>query len=313
MSTPFSELASFVWSIADTLRGSFKPHQYGDVILPFVVLRRMDCVLEPTKAAVLGEFKRRQALGEREREPYLLKKANAQFYNVYEASLPALLSEPDALADNLRAYVRGFSPSTRDIFDNLKFDEVVTDLAKAKLLFAITQKFVQIDLHPDDVSNEQMGQVFEELIRRFAESSNETAGDHFTPREVVQLMVRLLLEPDAELLRRESVIKTIYDPTCGTGAMLSVAEAHVRAENPDAVFRVYGQEINKQSHAICKADMLFKGQDLNRIACENTLTADAFPDEKFDYMLSNPPFGVDWKEFQGQMRVKFAATFSNTI
>ena len=276
-------LSSFIWSVADLLRGDYKQSEYGKVILPFTVLRRLDCVLEPTKAAVLAELaKRTQA--KINPEPFLLRKSGQLFYNTSPLDLKKLMGDQDHIGENLRAYMQAFSPAVRDIFESFDFHTQIDRLAKAGLLYLVTEKFANIDLHPDAVSNAQMGAVFEELIRKFAELSNETAGEHFTPREVIRLMVNLLFIEDDEALTKPGVVRSLYDPTAGTGGMLSVAGEHLASLNPDARLVMYGQELNAESYAICKADMLIKGQDIANIIFGNTLSADGLPGKHFDYM-----------------------------
>jgi type I restriction enzyme M protein len=293
-------LSSFIWSVADLLRGDYRQSEYGRVILPFTVLRRLDCVLEPTKDAVLAELKIRKKAGLNP-EPFLLKKAGQHFYNTSRLDMKTLMGDQDHIGENLRKYVEGFSKDVRDIFERFDFHTQIDRLEKAKLLYLVTEKFANIDLHPKVVSNAQMGAVFEELIRRFAELSNETAGEHFTPREVIRLMVNLLFIEDDEALTRTGVVRHIYDPTAGTGGMLSVAGEHLAELNPKARLVMYGQELNAESYAICKADMLIKGQDIANIVFGNTLSADGLPGKRFDYMLSNPPFGVEWKKIQKEV------------
>jgi len=294
-------LSAFIWSVADLLRGDYKQSDYGKVILPFTVLRRLDCVLAPTKAAVLEEFARRSAEGLNP-EPFLRRAAGLSFYNTSPMDMGRLVGDADHIAENLYAYVQAFSPDVRDIFERFEFVAQVDRLAKAGLLYQVAEKFARIDLHPGSVDNHQMGLAFEELIRRFAELSNETAGEHFTPREVIKLMVSLLFVEDDDLLSKPSVVRTIYDPTAGTGGMLSVAEDYLAAHNPTARLTMYGQELNPESYAICKADMLIKGQDVTNIVFGNTLSDDGHPARKFDYMLSNPPFGVEWKKVEKVVR-----------
>ena len=296
-------LSSFLWSVADLLRGDYKQSDYGKVILPFTVLRRLDCVLEPTKAAVLTELAKRTA-AKLNPEPFLLRKSGQLFYNTSPLTLKTLMGDQDHIAENLRKYLEGFSPAVRDIFVHFEFQAQIDRLAKAGLLYLVTEKFATIDLHPDTVSNAQMGAVFEELIRKFAELSNETAGEHFTPREVIRLMVNLLFIEDDEALTKPGVVRSLYDPTAGTGGMLSVADEHLASLNPDARLVMFGQELNPESYAICKADMLIKGQDIANITFGNTLSADGLPGKQFDYMLSNPPFGVEWKKIEKEIRAE---------
>ncbi|WP_373506233.1 N-6 DNA methylase [Aestuariivirga sp.] len=294
-------LSAFIWSVADLLRGEYKQSDYGKVILPFTVLRRLDCVLEATKGAVLAEAKAKQAMGVN-LDPFLLKKSGESFYNITPMDMGKLMGDPDHIRENLESYVQGFSANVRDIFDRFKFMAQVEELAKFGLLYQVTEKFAQIDLHPKAVDNAQMGAIFEELIRKFAELSNETAGEHFTPREVIRLMVDLLFVEDGDVLTKPGVVRTIYDPTAGTGGMLSVAGEYLTQLNPKASLVMYGQELNDASYAICKADMLIKGQDVGNIVAGNTLSDDGHPATKFDYMLSNPPFGVEWKKVEKQVR-----------
>ena len=294
-------LSSFIWSVADLLRGDYKQSEYGKVILPFTVLRRLDCVLEATKAAVLAELAKRAKSGVNP-EPFLLRKSGQLFYNTSPLDLKKLMGDQDHIGENLRAYMQAFSPAVRDIFERFDFHTQIDRLAKAGLLYLVTEKFANIDLPPATVSNAQMGAVFEELIRKFAELSNETAGEHFTPREVIRLMVNLLFIEDDEALTKPGVVRSLYDPTAGTGGMLSVAGEHLACLNPDARLVMYGQELNAESYAICKADMLIKGQDIANIIFGNTLSADGLPGKQFDYMLSNPPFGVEWKKIEKEVR-----------
>ena len=295
MAQNFSELANLIWSVAELLRGDYKQADYGKVILPFTLLRRLECVLEPTKAAVLAENAKRKAEGVSV-DPFLRRKSGKAFYNVSPFTLPGLLADPAHVRHNLVAYIGDFSDDARDVFERFKFVERVAELEEKNLLFQVVQEFAKVDLHPDTVPNETMGLVFEELIRKFAEASNETAGEHFTPREVVQLIVQCLFGGDDEALSKSGVVRTMYDPTAGTGGILSVAEAVARSINKTAIIRLFGQELNDESYAICKADMLIKGQDPKNIVRGNTLSADGFPHDKFDYQASNPPFGVDWKK-----------------
>jgi len=296
-----TNLSAFIWSIADLLRGDYKQSEYGKVILPFTVLRRLDCVLEPTKAAVLAEKERCEREGLNP-EAFLPKAAGQLFFNTSPLDLKKLMGDQDHIGENLRAYVQGFSPSVRDVFEHFEFHIQVDRLEKADLLYLVAEKFANIDLHPDRVGNTQMGLVFEELIRKFAELSNETAGEHFTPREVIRLMVNLLFIEDDDALSRPGVVRTIYDPTAGTGGMLSVAEEHLTSLNPGARLVMHGQELNPESYAICKADMLIKGQNVANIVLGNTLSADGHSTKRFDYMLSNPPFGVEWKKIEKEVR-----------
>ncbi len=296
-------LSSFIWSVADLLRGDYRQSEYGRVILPFTVLRRLDCVLDATRPAVLKEFDAKTRAGLNS-DPFLRRAAgNSSFYNTSPLDLVKLLGDQDHIRPNLYAYVQAFAPAARDIFERFDFHTQVERLAKANLLYLVTEKFANIDLHPAAVDNAGMGAVFEELIRKFAELSNETAGEHFTPREVIRLMVNLLfIEDDDVLTPGNAVVRTIYDPTAGTGGMLSVAGEYLAQHNPQARLTMYGQELNDESYAICKADMLIKGQDVANIVPGNTLSDDGHAQRKFDYMLSNPPFGVEWKKVEKAVR-----------
>ncbi|NYG34558.1 SAM-dependent DNA methyltransferase [Sphaerotilus montanus] len=297
-------LSSFIWSVADLLRGDYKQSEYGRVILPFTVLRRLDCVLAATKPAVLAEFAARTAAGLNP-EPFLLRKAGQSFFNTSSLDLVTLLGDQDHVRQNLYAYIQAFSPAARDIFERFDFHTQVERLAKADLLYLVVEKFANIDLHPERVDNASMGAVFEELIRKFAEISNETAGEHFTPREVIRLMVNLLfIEDDDVLTPGNAVVRTVYDPTAGTGGMLSVAGEYLLEHNPQARLTMFGQELNDESYAICKADMLIKGQDVGNIVAGNTLSDDGHGGRQFDYMLSNPPFGVEWKKVERAVRLE---------
>jgi len=299
----YQALSSFIWSVADLLRGDYKQSEYGRVILPFTVLRRLDCVLEATKPAVLVEFEAKTKAGLNP-DPFLRRASgNQSFYNTSPLDLVKLLGDQDHIRQNLYAYVQAFSPAARDIFERFDFYTQVERLAKANLLYLVTEKFANIDLHPEVVDNASMGLVFEELIRKFAEISNETAGEHFTPREVIRLMVNLLfIEDDDVLTPGSAVVRTIYDPTAGTGGMLSIAGEYLLEHNPQARLTMFGQELNDESYAICKADMLIKGQPVENIIAGNTLSDDGHGGRKFDYMLSNPPFGVEWKKVEKAVR-----------
>ena len=308
--TNFSATAAFIWSVADLLRGDFKQSQYGRVILPFTLLRRLECVLEPSKAAVLSEAERiaPMNLPEEAQEKFLLRATfhpasndeNLAFYNTSPMDL-GKMGQSDIKA-NLETYVPSFSKDAREIFEHFKFSEFVGLLDEANLLYKVVKKFATTDLSPQKISNHEMGLVFEELIRRFAESSNETAGEHFTPRDIVRLTTSLVFMEDDDALTKPGIIRTIYDPTAGTGGFLSSGMDYVTELNPQAVMRAFGQELNPESYAICKADMLIKGQDVSRVKLGNTLSNDQLPSEQFDYMLSNPPFGVDWKKIEGDIK-----------
>lgn len=303
MQPNFSELANFIWSVADLLRGDYKQADYGKIILPFTLLRRLDCVLENTKADVLDEYTKRKDSGVN-LDIFLPRKSKQSFYNVSPFTVPTLLADPNNVRQNLIAYLGDFSAEARDVFERFKFVERVGELDDKNLLFMLVQKFAEVDLHPESVPNETMGLVFEELIRKFAEASNETAGEHFTPREVIKLIVMCLFAGDGDALSKPGVVRSLYDPTAGTGGMLSVGQNLLAGINSQARLVLFGQELNDESYAICKADMLIKGQDPKNIVRGNTLSADGFSAEKFDYMLSNPPFGVDWKKVQDVVKTE---------
>ncbi|ENV3679855.1 N-6 DNA methylase [Vibrio parahaemolyticus] len=305
----FSQTAAFIWSVADLLRGDFKQSQYGRVILPFTLLRRLECVLEPSKDAVVAEHERIKAMNlpEEAQEKFLLRATQSptqpdglSFFNTSLMNLGKM--GQSNIKANLEKYIQSFSKDAREIFEHFKFDEFVGLLEDANLLYKVVKKFATTDLSPNSISNHDMGLVFEELIRRFAEGSNETAGEHFTPRDIVRLTTSLVFMEDDEALTKDGIIRTIYDPTAGTGGFLSSGMEYVHELNPKAVMRAFGQELNPESYAICKADMLIKGQDVSRIKLGNTLSNDQLPADKFDYMLSNPPFGVDWKKIEGEIK-----------
>lgn len=299
----FSQIASFIWSVADLLRGDFKQSQYGRIILPFTLLRRLECVLEESKAAVLAEHEKVSKLNlpEEAQEKLLLRATNGlAFFNTSPMDL-SKMGQSDIKA-NLSTYVQSFSKDAREIFEYFNFIEFVGLLDDANLLYKVVQKFATTDLSPKNVSNHDMGLVFEELIRRFAEGSNETAGEHFTPRDIVRLTTALVFMEDDDVLTKDGIIRTIYDPTAGTGGFLSSGMEYLHELNPNAVMRAFGQELNPESYAICKADMLIKGQDVSRIKLGNTLSNDQLSVDQFDYMLSNPPFGVDWKKIEQDIK-----------
>jgi type I restriction enzyme M protein len=306
-------LSALIWSVADLLRGDYKQSDYGKVIMPFTVLRRLDCILEATKPQVLAEYEKRTKEGV-DPMPFLTRIAKQSFYNSSPLDLTKCLADPSHIQANLLSYINGFSSNIGDIFERYEFDKQIEKLAEANLLFLVTQEFTKVDLHPDVVSNADMGTIFEELIRKFAELSNETAGEHFTPREVIRLMVDLLFAADNEALTKPGIIRTIYDPTAGTGGMLSIGEEYLKHLNPDATLIVSGQELNPESFAICKGDMLIKGQDVSNIKFGNTLSNDGHAGAKFDYGIANPPFGVEWKKVEKEVnqeheRLGFAGRF----
>jgi type I restriction enzyme M protein len=307
-----SQIASFIWSICNLLRGPYKRNEYRKVILPLTVLRRFDCILAPTRDAVRKEHSTIKTKGENIIRHRLSQISRVPFYNLSKftmaktansSGLNGLLDDPNQLAPNLNSYINGFSPNIRAIMERFGFDVEIAKMEEKDLLYLVIKQFVAIDLSPETVDNLQMGYVFEELIRIGAEQSNEEAGEHFTPREVIKLMVNLLLSPEKDLARSH-VVKTIYDPACGTGGMLSVAEQYIRKLNSDAQPKLFGQDWNDEAWAVCKSDMLIKGEDADNIVRDDTFTKDGFDrtsDGKkytFDYMLANPPFGVEWKQQQ---------------
>jgi type I restriction enzyme M protein len=302
MTQETNNLAAYIWSLADLLRGDFKQSQYGRIILPFTLLRRLECVLVESRETVLKKVSEvsKMNLPEEAQEKMLLRATNGlSFFNTSPMDL-ATLGEAQIKA-NLERYIQCFSKDAREIFDHFKFFEFIAQLADANLLYKIVQKVRQADLSLKAVSNYEMGLVFEELIRRFAESSNETAGEHFTPRDIVRLTTSLVFMEDDDALTKPGIIRTIYDPTAGTGGFLSAGMEYVHELNPKTVMRAFGQELNPESYAICKADMLIKGQDVSQIKLGNTRSNDHLYANKFDYMLANPPFGVDWKKIEGDI------------
>ncbi|MFM5262204.1 N-6 DNA methylase [Aeromonas caviae] len=300
MTTNISSLANLIWSVADLLRGDFKQSQYGRIILPFTVLRRLECVLAPTRDKVLTTAESTKALPELARHKLLLNAAGQSFYNTAKLTLDNLGEKQ--IGDNLDAYVRGFSREAFEVFEHFNFAASIDLLEDADLLYKVVRNFANVDLSPETVDNYHMGLVFEELIRKFAESSNETAGEHFTPRDIVRLTTSLVFAADDEALTTAGVVRTIYDPTAGTGGFLSCGMEYLHELNPAARLATFGQELNPESFAICKADMLIKGQDISNIKLGNTLSDDQLSLDKFDYCLSNPPFGVDWKKVEKQVR-----------
>ncbi|HHK4245166.1 TPA: N-6 DNA methylase [Pseudomonas aeruginosa] len=293
-----SQTAAFLWSIADLLRGDFKQSQYGRIILPFTLLRRMECVLEPTKEAVIRESYAQEGRPDLVRERLLLRAAGQQFFNASKLTL-GTLSDTQTASD-LMSYVQSFSKDAREIFEHFHFEDFVQQLAAANLLYQVVQRFAATDLSPERISNFGMGIIFEELIRKFAESSNETAGEHFTPRDIVHLTTSLVITGQDDKLKPNSIV-TIYDPTAGTGGFLSEGDEYIQSISQQVTVSLHGQELNPESYAICKADMLIKGQDVTNIKLGNTLSDDQLADNRFDFMLSNPPFGVEWKKVQKQI------------
>jgi type I restriction enzyme M protein len=286
--------AAFIWSVADLLRGDFKPSEYGKVILPLTVIRRLDCVLEPTKEDVLAVHAK---YGDRPAAAHLMREATGglSFYNTSPLTLTRVLEDSANVLEGVRSFLAGFSAWAHDVIEKFELDAQIVKLDKAGLLYLVLSRFCDVDLHPDAVSNVEMGYLYEELIRRFSELSNETAGEHFTPREVIRLMVDLLLADDPEL-SKPRIVRTLLDPACGTGGMLSVAQQRVRELNDQATLEAYGQELNAETFAVCRSDMMIKGQDAENIAHGNSFSQDAFKDRRFDFLLANPPFGVEWKK-----------------
>ena len=300
MSKPkgFQDKVSLIWSVADILRGDFKPHEYGQTILPFVVLRRLECTLEKTKDKVIAKSKSLEGKIN-DLETILNKESGHNFYNTSPLSLTKILQDPDKVASNLNSYIRAFSPSASEVLDKYGFPDKIKKLEEQGLLYQIIGKFADLDLSEETVSNEAMGYVFEELLRKFSEMSNETAGEHYTPREVIRLMVNLLFIEDSKALAGQKPIRSIYDPACGTGGMLSIAEEYLHDLNPNIKLNVFGQELNPETWAIARSDLMIKGQDPTRITLGNSLnTEDGHAGKQFDYCISNPPYGVDWKKYQ---------------
>lgn len=298
----FGDKVNFIWSVADLLRGPYKPAQYGRVILPLTVLRRLDCVLEPTKDAVLARAAELKSGKVTNVDQILNRVAKASFHNTSKLTFAKLKGDPNKIAANLTAYIKGFSSQVRDIFDKFNFEPEIARLEENDRLFLVISKFADMDLHPKAVSNIEMGYVFEELIRKFNEAANETAGDHFTPREVIRLMVNIVFEPDTKLLTQKGAVRTLFDPACGTGGMLAVADEYLHELNPDAKLEVFGQDFNPESYAVCGSDMLIKGHNIDHIVFGSSFTKDGFSDTRFDYMLANPPFGVEWKPDQKEIQ-----------
>lgn len=295
LSTSINEKAALIWAIADKLTGVYKPHEYGEVILPLTVIRRFDCILTDTKEAVLEKYDEVKNLPMRD---VLLRKVSGyEFYNTSKYTFEKLLDEPDNIEENFHDYLNGFSENVRDIIEKFKFDGHIDTMANKGILYIVIKEFTstRANLHPDVISNLEMGYIFEEIIRRFSESHNEDAGQHYTPREVIRLMVNILFYDDSSTLSGKNIARTIYDPACGTGGMLSVAEEYLHELNSATELMSFGQELNDQTFAICKADMLIKGNNADFIKDGNTLSDDQFEGQKFDYIISNPPFGREWK------------------
>ena len=305
----YQELANLVWNVADdVLRGLFKPHEYGDITLPFLVLRRLDCILDEDgrKEKAINTYNQYNGkVSEELLPPIILRDTNTSFYNTSQYDLSRLKADPNNIHLNFENYLNGFSQDVRDIIENFNLDGFIERLHKNNRLFIFCDKFTEVDLHPDKVDNHTMGQVFEELLRRFSEMSNETSGEHYTPRDVVRLLVSLLFAEHGEDLRGQGVIRSIFDPCCGTGGMLTLGKEYFREQiNPDADIRLLGQELNAQTYAICKSDMLITGEDPDNIQHGSSLSNDRFQGQRFDYMITNPPFGVSWKSDEGAVKTE---------
>ncbi len=298
----FQDKANFIWQVADDiLRGAFKQHEYGDVILPFVVLRRLDCVLEPHKDQVIETHKQFKAMLPEPQLGPVVRQATGglNFYNTSFYDLRRLAQDAGNIELNVNNYISGYSQNVREIIENFGIDRIVSKLAKNNLLFMLVAKFTELDLHPEVVDNHEMGYIFEELLRRFSEMSNETAGEHYTPREVIRLMVNLLFAEHATELQGQGIIRTVYDPACGTGGMLTTAKEHILQQiNPEVEIVMYGQELNEQTYAIAKSDVLITGENADNIHLGSSFSRDGLRGKRFNYMLSNPPFGVSWKKEQ---------------
>jgi type I restriction enzyme M protein len=301
-----NERVNFIWSIADLIRDSFKRGKYQDVMLPLTVLRRLDCVLAPTKQQVLETNAKLKGKLEN-LTPQLAKASGFSFYNTSLYDFEKLTADAPNLASNLRNYINGFSDNMREVIEKFDFDNTINKLVEADLLFKVLERFKNVDLHPDKISNEQMGYIFEELIRKFNESLDENPGEHFTPREVIRLMVNLILTPDEKELNKKGVIRTVYDPCSGTGGMLTIAKGWIAEKSPQADIFLFGQEVNPETFAVCKSDLYMKsagGQDADNIQFGSTLSNDRHPSLKFDYMLANPPYGKDWKRDEDSVKAE---------
>ncbi len=310
LSANVNEKAALIWAIADKLTGVYKPHEYGEVILPLTVIRRFDCVLADTKDAVLKQY---EAVKQKPTKDIFLRNASGKaFYNVSKFTFEKLLDDPDNIEANFRDYLNGFSENVRDIINKFNFDVHITKMAAKDILFIVIKEFTtsKANLHPDVISNLEMGYIFEEIIRRFSEAHNEDAGQHYTPREVIQLMVNILFCDDNDILSGNNVVRTIYDPACGTGGMLSVAEEYLHKLNSSTEIMSFGQELNDQTFAICKADMLIKGNNADYIKDGNTLSDDKFEGQTFHYILSNPPFGREWKNEKAKVEAEAKKGFA---
>ncbi len=291
------EISSFIWRVCDDeLRGLFKPHEYGDIILPFVVLRRLDCLIEPHKDEVVKQYNELLQSGIDDPTPIIKKKTGLNFFNYSPYDLTRLKSDPNGLKINFPNYVNGYSENVHQILENFQLEKPVEKLIKNKKLYSLIDKFTEVDLHPNKIDNHTMGSIFEELLRKFSEMSNETSGEHYTPRDVVQLLVSMVFSGDEDNLKGEGIIRSIFDPCCGTGGMLTIGKEWVNENiSSDVMFQLYGQELNPQTFSICKSDFLITGEDPERIKLGTSLSNDQHEGRTFDYMITNPPFGVSWK------------------
>ena len=296
------QLSNFIWQIADLLRGPYRPPQYERVMLPMTVLRRFDCVLESTKQDVLAKYEQyKERLKDDALDSMLNKAAEQRFHNRSELTFKKLTGDPNNIEKHLVSYINGFSKNVRDIFERFEFAAEIEKMNEANILYLIVSKFCDVDLHPDNIDNIAMGSIFEDLIRRFNEAANETAGDHFTPREVIRLMVDILFAPDDDILTKPVICK-LLDPACGTGGMLAEAQNYLRDNNKEAQLWVFGQDFNPRAYAIAASDLLMKENEKSSIQFGDSLIDDKYPDETFDYFLANPPFGVDWKRQQKEVK-----------
>ena len=313
------EIVSFLWGVADLIRDTFKRGKYQDVILPLTVLRRLDCVLAPTKEKVLETQAELRGKKLENLDPQLRKASGFAFYNTSRYDFDKLLADAPHLAANLRNYIAGFSPNMREVLEKFDFDNTISKLDEAGLLFQVLERFKNVDLHPDKVDNPTMGTIFEELIRKFNEALNENPGEHFTPRDVVHLMVDLMLAGDETAIRAKGVVRTVYDPCCGSGGMLMITKEHITvglrkngdllrpAINPDAEIHLFGQEVNPETWAVSKSDLFMKdptGRDADNIAFGSTLSNDRHAGKRFDYLIANPPYGKDWKRDEDAVRAE---------
>lgn len=303
--TNFQDRANFIWSLADLLRGDYKQAEYGKIILPFTILRRLDCLLSDNKVKILEQYETIKAQPDEFIDKVLNSKSGYKFFhNHSKFDFEKLLGQPNDLKKNLQNYIAGFSKSAKEIFESFRFDEVITRLDKSNLLFQVVKDFNSLDLK--SIGGQEMGYIFEHLIYKFAEASNETAGEHFTPREVIQLMVHLLWINDSRPTRPGAIIN-LFDPTSGTGGMLTEAEQYFREHNgdPSSVINLFGQDLNEEIYAIARADLMIKGQNPENIKHGNSFSEDGFKHDKFDYMLSNPPFGVNWKKVEKMIKDEY--------